>query len=84
MKILITLLIALTLTACGDATYKPSAPGPDQCLRAELFQSCLKSVPAGPNETKYNDWNEVVRECQYASYYQSLRKLSAIKQECQV
>jgi len=41
----------------------------DQCLRATLFQQCLKALPAGPLATKYNDWDEVVKECQIASQY---------------
>jgi hypothetical protein len=54
----------------------------DQCLRATLFQQCLKALPAGPLATKYNDWDEVVKECQIASQYQSHRKLKNIKEEC--
>ncbi len=54
----------------------------DQCLRARLFEQCLKALPAGPEATKYNDWDEVVAACESAAYYQSLRAASTIKPEC--
>ena len=54
----------------------------DQCLRAKLFEQCLKALPAGPQATKYNDWDEVVHQCELASYRHSFRKMRYIKQEC--
>ncbi len=54
----------------------------DQCLRAILFQQCLKALPAGPLATKYNDWDEVVKECANVARFQSARKLKNIKEEC--
>lgn len=57
---------------------------PDQCLRAQLFQQCLQTVPNGPMATKYTDWSEVVQACESASYYQSLRQTQNIKQECRL
>jgi len=54
----------------------------DQCLRATLFQQCLKALPAGPLATKYNDWDEVVKECANVARFQSARKLKNIKEEC--
>jgi hypothetical protein len=58
--IALSLLGLVVLTGCG----KPAAtPKPDQKLRQELFFKCLASVPAGPVETKYNDWSEVVEAC---------------------
>lgn len=56
--------------------------GTDQCLRREIFMQCMKSLPAGPVETKYNDWDEVVAECATVSYYQSLRVKSQITAQC--
>lgn len=54
----------------------------DQCLRARLFEQCLKALPAGPQATKYNDWDEVVHQCELAAYRNSFRVMKTIKQEC--
>ena len=40
----------------------------DQCLRRDLFLDCLKAVPKGPDRTRYNDWSEVVAECNKFAY----------------
>jgi hypothetical protein len=82
MRKLLMTIIALVLGGCGDAAIQKHTTGPDQCLRADLFQACLKALPAGPNQTKYNDWDEVVEACSQAAYYQSLRRTEHIKQEC--
>lgn len=81
------LIAALLLSGCEVQTPGYDQPirvsGPDQCLRAELFQQCLKNAPAGPAVTgKYNDWDEVVDSCEDAAYRQAWRPLSAIKPEC--
>ena len=69
--VLATLAIAaLALSGCGELKYPKYAP--DQKLRAELFQACLKALPAGPISTQYNDWDEVVAECSLSAYRQSL------------
>lgn len=47
-------------------------PLPDQKLRREIFIACLEKAPAGPVATQYNDWSEVISECNTAAYYQSL------------
>lgn len=39
----------------------------DQKMYKEVFLECLKSVPSGPTVTKYNDWDEVVRECRLSA-----------------
>jgi len=77
----LTLLLASVamLAACTETS---TITEPDQCIRAEQFQQCLASVPAGPTSTQYNDWSEVVSECRNTAYYQSLRDPSAIKPEC--
>jgi hypothetical protein len=80
-KLLIT-TIAILIGGCGDADKQKHTTDPDQCLRADLFQACLKALPAGPNQTKYNDWDEVVGACAQAAYYQSLRRTEHIKLEC--
>lgn len=70
-----------TTAACSEQTR---GPAPDQCIRAELFKSCLAALPAGPQATKYNDWDEVVSACESAAYFQSLRKRETIKAECKL
>ena len=82
MKKLI-LFSVLLLAACG----KDDKPFIDervanQCLRRELFNECMKMLPAGPVATKYNDWDEVVAECGRQSYYMSQRKESTIPAGC--
>jgi hypothetical protein len=42
----------------------------------------MKALPAGPQATKYNDWDEVVGECESVAYYQSLKKKTQITAEC--
>lgn len=76
------LVIMLALAGCDDGPIA-SSPVVDQCMRAELFQSCMKSLPAGPVATQYNDWDEVVDSCSSAAYYQALRQREHIKPECQ-
>lgn len=74
MKIAIVSTIAVLLSACGSssqATYPRYES--DRELRAERFDACMKLLPIGPTNTKYNDWAEVVSECELAAYRQSLR-----------
>lgn len=44
----------------------------DQNLRREIFKECMRLLPAGPQKTMYNDWAEVVSECESVAYYQAL------------
>ena len=87
--------VAIVLTGCnaktnadGTTTFTSAKIDPedkasnDQCLRAKLFEQCLKSLPAGPQATKYNDWDEVVNQCEIAAYRHSFRKMRYIKEEC--
>jgi len=71
-----SLLTAVLAGGCTEST------GPDQCLRREIFQQCMKALPAGPQATKYNDWDEVVGMCESVAYYQSLKKKTQITEEC--
>ena len=71
------LLIALA-PACSDS----QRTGVDQCLRMELFGSCMRSLPDGPDSTHYSDWDDVVSACERVAYWQSLRRLTQIKPEC--
>ena len=77
-KWILVVASAVIVSACSEVrTF-----GPDQCLRAEIFQQCLAAVPAGPQTTHYNDWSEVVQACSNTAYYQSLRSAEQIKAEC--
>lgn len=67
----ITLLAAaFSLVALSGCEHEQR---PDPEIRAERFDSCLKNVPSGPQQTKYNDWAEVVEACESAAYWQSFR-----------
>lgn len=84
MKRATILMLALLCAGCIETKVAESPSGPDQCLRREIFQECMRALPAGPVSAKYNDWDEVVEACSSAAYYQSLRTLSQIKPECKV
>jgi len=55
----------------------------DQCVRAELFKQCMTLLPAGPQSTKYNDWDDVVESCNDVSRVQAARRIEFVKPECQ-
>lgn len=78
------LIATLLLTACSDkVTVIKESQVPDQCLRRELFNECMKALPAGPVATHYNDWDDVVSECKAYAWGVSIRYESVIKKECQ-
>lgn len=81
----LTLLTSLLLITSCEIAYREDKDStmPDKCLEREIFKECMKSLPAGPTSTHYNDWDEVVHQCGLIAYYQSLRKQSTIKNECQ-
>lgn len=75
-------LSLLTAVLCGCAQEERKIIS-DQCLRQELFQQCMKAVPAGPRTVgTSNDWDEVVSECGNQSRYMSYRKREFVKPEC--
>lgn len=77
------LILPLALLLAGCEINTAPTPMPDQCLRAQLFDQCMKNIPKGPERTAgSNDWDEVVDSCQQASYYQPLRAAESIKKEC--
>ena len=81
MKRLYALLASVLLAGCTPELPKKTWTY-DQCLRAQIFQSCLRALPAGPASTKYNDWDEVVEQCEDAASMQSVRKAGTVKPEC--
>ncbi len=52
-------------------------------MRREIFMQCMAALPASPKATMSNDWDEVVGQCDSVAHYQSLRRKSQIKPECQ-
>lgn len=74
------LLATLVLAGCSDPPQRTWVV--DQCQRREAFKGCLAALPAGPQATKYNDWDEVVSECDRVAYHQSLRAIGQVKPEC--
>lgn len=77
-----TALILLALCACevNPEWRKPLAV--DQCLRQQIFESCLKVVPKGPESVVSNDWDEVVSECDDAARRQSIRYAAQVTDTC--
>ena len=82
MKAIAMSFAVLLLSGCSDDGPLPPQHATDQCLRRDLFQSCMKALSAGPATAKYNDWDEVVDSCEGAAYYQSQRLVRFIKPEC--
>ncbi len=82
MRRLVVILGTALLVGCGPLPESKMPSQSDQCMRAELFQACLKALPAGPASTQYNDWDEVVDSCSSNAYYTSMRKTTLIKPEC--
>lgn len=72
--------VMICLAGCEPA---PDPVVVDQCLRRELFKTCMASLPKGPESTvASNDWDEVVAECGTQSYYQAKAKRENVKPEC--
>lgn len=76
------ILISILLLAGCDMKPRVVTEIPDQCLRRELFNECMKSLPAGPVATHYNDWDDVVSECRAYAWSVSIRNESQVKPEC--
>lgn len=73
--------IALLVSGC-DPGQDEDPWMPDQCKREEVFNACLAHVPAGPQTTKYNPWDEVIKACTEASRSISIRPKSQIIPAC--
>lgn len=74
------LLATLVLAGCSDPPQRTWAI--DQCVRREAFKECMAALPAGPQATKYNDWDEVVDQCDTVSLRQSYRLIAQVEPEC--
>lgn len=60
MKYLIALACLATTGCWSECRYDYST---DKVKEERIFFECMKALPAGPQSTKYNDWDEVVAEC---------------------
>lgn len=91
MDKLLIVIAVLALSACGDHSSERTAYASDRnevivkdaCLQREIFNECMKALPAGPQATKYNDWDEVVAECRHTARYLSERRRKFVKPECE-
>lgn len=70
MKKLLLLIPILLLSGCTTCTWEEN-----QDERERLFIQCLELVPEGPRQTHYNDWAEVVDECDNVAYWQSKEEI---------
>lgn len=71
-KIMLASLVVFLLSGCTADNNQPKY-APNQELRIKLFQECLKLIPEGPKYAKYNDWSEVIEQCDKISRYQSMK-----------
>ena len=55
----VAVAILFVLAGCGQPEYGVTSKAVEQ----ELFFRCLAALPAGPVESHYNDWAEVIAEC---------------------
>lgn len=69
-KWIIFYIVAVVATSSCSAVQYPEYVQ-DQPTRQRLFKDCMASLPAGPVSTRYNDWDEVVQQCDNVAYYQS-------------
>lgn len=63
----ISLIIFPACTRCEWTT--------NQDERQRLFRECMELLPAGPEQTKYNDWDDVVAQCDDVAYKQAIEKI---------
>ena len=61
--------IVILLSSCTVCTHETN-----QKERQRIFKECMEILPAWPVETVYNDWDEVVAECDNVAYYQAREK----------
>lgn len=83
MNKMVIIATAMTLSAlCISCSDEMKPDSPDKCLQREIFNECLKTVPKGPNNVRYNDWSEVVEQCGVQARRMSIRPVTQIKPEC--
>jgi len=82
-KVLLACAVILMAGCSGDEAPTKRQWAIDQCVRAELFKQCMTLLPAGPQSTKFNDWDDVVESCNDTSRSQASRRIEFVKSECQ-
>jgi hypothetical protein len=65
------LLALCALTGCNPAPPDLAKMAERGRVRHELFVECMNLLPAGPQATKYNDWDEVVDACSSNAFYKA-------------
>ena len=73
------LFLIVLLASCGQRSLSTAT---DQCLRQEIFQQCIQSLPEGPKSTITNDWDEVIQSCSTHAYYGAQKDIKFVKPEC--
>jgi hypothetical protein len=53
--------MVISLTGCKE-TFEEKYEI-DQCIRKEIFMTCLDKLPSPPPNAIPSDWDEVVNEC---------------------
>lgn len=53
-----TIIMLLAFTSCSVPRWVV-----DREKQELLFFKCMEKTPKGPTTTKYNDWDEVIRQC---------------------
>ena len=70
-KILLSIIVISLCTLMGFGIYACDQSMPvhrtDYKAAEDLFLKRLETLPAGPVETKYNDWDEIIYECRQTS-----------------
>lgn len=67
----IGILALLALAGCDTAGVTHPDMTAENARRADMYEqafaACMKSLPAGPEQAHYNDWAEVVEQCQHTA-----------------
>lgn len=68
--ILLIVLIVMFIVGCAEEVVNENELCLiiDQVKRERLFFKCLEALPKGPDNVKYNDWDDVVDACMDFSY----------------
>jgi hypothetical protein len=79
LKVILAVL-ALIMAGCETPVANPWVV--DECLNREIYRECMALLPKGPDKTVYNDWDDVIDECNDRAYYRSQKRASQVKPEC--
>lgn len=82
MRALIVAVSCLAAMQGCDPDQLDSAHAIDICMKRDVFDECMKSLPTGPERTHYNDWSEVVEVCDSRSHWMAYRLKRHIPEGC--